>query len=162
MRYYLLTAADMLTSCSHDRLHLLKSGLGAALANLLEVKSSVKTLEMQEVDVGNTIDKSQQQVVAANMERNTDAGDEIAASEAYKNEKTEFVAQSDANQRSAFVIKTIIAKVNAYCATLADSPQPSTSSVMASSSSAASAVTSLLKATQSAAASALVPYAKEY
>jgi hypothetical protein len=116
------------------------------MANLLEDKSSVKTLEMQEVDVGNTIDKSRQQVVAATLERNADAGDEIAVSEAYRNEKTEFVAQSDANQRSAFVIKTIIAKVNAYCATLADSPQPSTSSVMASTSSAASAVTSLLKA----------------
>ena len=119
----------------------------------------MKTLELQEVDVGNTIDKSQQQVVAANMERNADAGDKIAASKAYTNEKTEFVAQSASNQRSTFVIKTIIAKLNAYCATLADSPQPSTGSVIAS---ASSAVTSLLKAAQSAAASALVPSAKEY
>jgi hypothetical protein len=106
----------------------------------------VKNLEMQEVDVGDTIDKSQQQVVAANMERNEDAGDKIAASEAYKNEKTEFVAQSDSNQRSAFVIKTIITKLNAYCAALADSPSSSPGSVRASASSAASAVTTLLKA----------------
>jgi len=154
---------SILTELLHDpefRLHLLKSGLGAALGNFLNDKALVKKLEVQETDLGNSIDKTKNAIVNADMVRNEDAGEKIAVEEAYKNEEKEFVVQSESTQRSVFIIKTIIDKINAYCdkPSTSDPPQTSTGGVIAS---ATSAVNSLLAAAQSA-ASALVPYSKTY
>jgi hypothetical protein len=142
------------------RLYLLKSGLAATLGNFLNDKSLLKKLEIQETDLGNTIDKTKNAIVNADMVRNEDAGEKIAAEEAYKNEGKEFVVQSESTQRSAFIIQTIIGKINAHCdkPATSDPPQTSTGGVIAS---ATSAVNSLLAAAQSA-ASALVPYSKTY
>ena len=142
------------------RLYLLKSGLAATLGNFLNDKALLKKLEIQETDLGNTIDKTKNAIVNADMVRNEDAGEKIAAEEAYKNEGKEFVVQSESTQRSAFIIQTIIGKINAHCdkPATSDPPQTSTGGVIAS---ATSAVNSLLAAAQSA-ASALVPYSKTY
>ena len=142
------------------RLYLLKSGLAATLGNFLNDKALLKKLEIQETDLGNTIDKTKNAIVNADMVRNEDAGEKIAAEEAYTNEGKEFVVQSESTQRSVFIIKTIIDKINAHCdkPATSDPPQTSTGGVIAS---ATSAVNSLLAAAQSA-ASALVPYSKTY
>ncbi len=154
---------SILTELLNDpefRLYLLKSGLAATLGNFLNDKAFLKKLEIQETDLGNSIDKTKNAIVNTDMVRNEDSGEKIAAEEAYKNEEKEFVVQSESTQRSVFIIKTIIDKINAHCdkPATSDPPQTSTGSVIAS---ATSAVNSLLTAAQSA-VSALVPYSKTY
>lgn len=95
--------------------HLLDLGLKAAHARQEADKAKVTNLEIKEVDLGEQEDKAEHQAAVSNMERNKAAGDKVAKEEGFVSEHKDYLSQAGSNEKGAFIIRTIIDKINEYC-----------------------------------------------
>lgn len=75
--------------------------------------------EKQVVDLSNAADKAKQLADNADLERQKLNGESTSAKESYTTEHAEFVIVSPPSVRAIYIIKTIMAKVEAFCSSSA-------------------------------------------
>lgn len=97
------------------REHLLDLGLKAAQARLEKDTEEVNARKESVVHLASEEDRAMHDVDVSNMQRNRDAGDKVAKEEAFVNEHKDYISAAGSNQKGAFIIQTIIDKINQFC-----------------------------------------------
>jgi len=91
------------------------SSLAAATKELQEHKDKLLNYEKQVVDLSNAADSAAMKVHQKNLERQDLNGKKITAGETYEDEHAEYVVVAPPADRSIYILKVIMAKINEFC-----------------------------------------------
>merc|ERR1712216_830594 len=99
-----------------QRDEVIKKPLADSKAELEDHKKSLVEYEKQLVDLQNAADAAQMKATNQNLLRQKLNGEKTNAAEAYEEEHAEYVVVAPPADRTIYVLKVIMAKINEYCA----------------------------------------------
>jgi len=115
--------SDVVKDLIMDMLNNLKTREEVITKSLEDTKKELKEhtdklikYEQEVVDLSNAADKAKQMSDTKNLLRQNLDGDKITTSETYNNEHAEYVIIAPPAVRSIFILKTIMSKIDKFCA----------------------------------------------
>ena len=99
-----------------QRDEVIKKALADSKAELEDHKKSLVEYEKELVDLQNAADAAQMKATNQNLLRQKLNGEKTNAAEAYEQEHAEYVVVAPPADRTIYVLKVIMAKINEYCA----------------------------------------------
>jgi len=91
------------------------AGIQGEYARMTDDTAQVDQRKETVVYLASQEDRAHHDVQVGALQRNTDAGEKIAKEQIFANEHTDYISATDSNKKGAFIIQTIIDKINDFC-----------------------------------------------